>query len=70
MAHAYSQDLRIRALDLIKGGMSISRVSQILKISRPTIYRWIEQFEISGYPAPSKSIPPPQMSKIKDSRKI
>ncbi len=66
MAHAYSQDLRVRALDLIKAGMSISRVSQILKISRPTLYRWIEQFEITGSTSPCKSLPPPQVSKIKD----
>lgn len=70
MAHAYSLDLRVRALNLIEGGMSISRVSQILNISRPTLYRWIEQFEIAGATAPSKSLPPPQMSKIKDWEKF
>lgn len=70
MALAYSEDLRIRAINLIKGGMSICRVSQILKISRPTLYRWIEQFEINGSTAPCKSIPPPQVSKIKDWEKF
>ena len=44
MAEAYSQDLRIRALELIKTGMSISQVSRLLKISRPTLYRWVERF--------------------------
>ena len=70
MALAYSEDLRIRAINLIEGGMSISRVSQILKISRPTLYRWIEQFEINGSTAPCRSIPPPQVSKIKDWEKF
>ena len=70
MAIAYSEDLRIRAIDLLEGGMSISRVSRILKISRPTLYRWIEQFEINGSTAPCKSLPPPQVSKIKDWEKF
>ena len=70
MAHAYSQDLRIRALELIKTGMSISQVSRLLKISRPTLYRWVEQFETTGSTAPSPSVPPPQASKIKDWKKF
>lgn len=70
MAHAYSRDLRVRALELLKAGMSISGVSQILKISRPTLYRWIKQFEITGSTSPGKSLPPPQVSKIKDWEKF
>lgn len=37
MASAYSQDLRVRALKLMESGMSLSQVSQMLKISRPTL---------------------------------
>ncbi|MGB3403357.1 MAG: IS630 transposase-related protein [Microcoleaceae cyanobacterium] len=37
MAEAYSEDLRIRAIDLVKTGMSISQPSRLLKISRPTL---------------------------------
>ncbi|NES25767.1 MAG: helix-turn-helix domain-containing protein [Symploca sp. SIO3E6] len=70
MAIAYSQDLRVRALDLVKGGMSISRVSRILQISRPTVYRWIEQFEKTGSTVPCKVLPPPQESKIQDWEKF
>ncbi|WP_226580279.1 IS630 transposase-related protein [Microseira wollei] len=37
MAHAYSYDLRVRALALILSGNSLSQVSRMLKISRPTL---------------------------------
>ncbi len=70
MAEAYSQDLRIRAVDLIETGMSISQVSRLLKISRPTLYRWVKQFETTGSTRPQKSIPPPQPSKIQDWQKF
>ena len=70
MAMAYSEDLRIRAIDLVKTGMSISQVSRLLKISRPTLYRSIEQFEKTGLTAPSQSLQPPQIGKIKDWKKF
>lgn len=66
MANAYSEYLRVRALDLIGRGVSISRVSLILKISRPTLYRWKQQLEKIGSTTPKKSLPPPQPSKIRD----
>jgi transposase len=66
MALAYSQDLRVRALDLIENGVSISQVSRLLKISRPTLYRWKQQLEEIGSTAPLKSVPPPQPSLIRD----
>lgn len=70
MAIAYSEDLRIKALDLIGTGMSISKVSATLKISRPTLYRWKKRLETTGSTAPKKSMPPPQSSKIKDWKKF
>ena len=70
MAIAYSEDLRIRALDLIASGMSISKVSRLLNISRPTLYRWKQQRETTGSTTPKKSVPPPQTSKIKDFKKF
>lgn len=70
MATAYSQDLRVRALGLIEEGMPISQVSRLLKISRPTLYRWIEQFESQGSTTPIKSVPPRKESKIKDWEKF
>ena len=66
MAIAYSEDLRVLALDWLNSGRSISQVSRGLKISRPTLYRWIKQVEKTGSTAPQKSVPPPQASKIKD----
>ena len=70
MAIAYSKDLRIRAINLIEKGMSIAQVSRLLEISRPTLYRWIEQWETSGSTAPKKSVPPAQPAKIKDWEKF
>ena len=66
MASAYSKDLRVRTLDLIRRGVSITQVSRELKISRPTLYRWKEQLEKTGSTSPNKSVPPPQPSKIRD----
>jgi transposase len=70
VASAYSQDLRIRAVELIETGMSISLVSRLLKISRPTLYRWVNKFETTGSTQPEKSLPPPQPSKIQDWQKF
>lgn len=66
MANALSQDLRLRALSLIEKGVSISKVSRVLKISRPTIYRWKQHLEERGVTTPKKNVPPPQPSKIQD----
>ncbi|GET37322.1 helix-turn-helix domain-containing protein [Microseira wollei] len=66
MGIAYSYDLRVRALDLILSGSSLSQVSRMLKISRPTLYRWLKQFETTGSTTPQIPIPPPQPAKIRD----
>ena len=66
MAIAYSEDLRVRALNLLRRGISITQVSRGLQISRPTLYRWKDQVEKTGSTAPKKSVPPPHPSKIKD----
>ena len=66
MASAYNEDLRVRALEWIKSGISVTQVSRGLKISRPTLYRWKNQVEKTGSTVPNKSVPPPQPSKIKD----
>ena len=65
-ATAYSQNLRIRALDLIGKGVPITQVSRGLKISRQTIYRWKKQLEKTGSTVPQKGCPPAQHSRIKD----
>lgn len=70
MAIAYSQDLRKRAINLIERGMSISNVSRLLKISRPTIYKWRHQWEKTGSTRPLTNSPPPQPAKIKDWRRF
>ncbi|PSP14393.1 MAG: hypothetical protein BRC50_03605 [Cyanobacteria bacterium SW_11_48_12] len=43
MAVAYSKDLGERALRLMASGRSISRVSRLLDVSRPTLYKWRSQ---------------------------
>jgi len=47
-ANAYSQDLRQRGLDLIVKGVSISNVSQLLGVSRTTLYKWLQHLEKTG----------------------
>ncbi|MEQ8996708.1 MAG: IS630 transposase-related protein [Coleofasciculus sp. B1-GNL1-01] len=70
MAIAYSQKIRIRALELIGNGVSVSQVSRAFKISRPTLYRWKEQRDKTGSTAPLKSQPPAQKCVIKDWNKF
>ncbi|NES91543.1 MULTISPECIES: IS630 transposase-related protein [Okeania] len=70
MVHPYSQDLRERALNLINNGMSINRVSRLLKISRPTLHKWRDQYLVTGSTVPKISVPPPQAPKIKDWEKF
>ena len=70
MANAYSEDLRIRALALIRSGSSLSKVSRMLSISRTTLYRWVKQFERTGSTSPGRSMPPPQPGKIQDWQKF
>ncbi|PSO95300.1 MAG: hypothetical protein BRC48_08820 [Cyanobacteria bacterium QS_9_48_30] len=46
-------------------GRSISRVSRLLDVSRPTLYKWRKQAELhrySGTPTPSSSPSPPKNS--------
>jgi transposase len=70
MAQAYSQDLRIRALNLIKSGMSITDISRLLCISRPTLYKWQSHFISTGSTSAKKPDPPTWISKIKDWEKF
>ena len=70
MAIAYSQDLRERAMNLIDSGMSISDVSRLLDLSRPTLYKWQRQLETTGSTAPKVPGPPTWLSKIKDWKKF
>ncbi|MEC4985500.1 MAG: IS630 transposase-related protein [Oscillatoria sp. PMC 1076.18] len=70
MAIAYSKDLRLRALNLLDSGKSITQVSRLLSISRPTLYRWRWQWETTGSIAAKKSVPPPQPGKIQDWQKF
>ncbi|NEO33279.1 MAG: transposase, partial [Symploca sp. SIO3C6] len=70
MAHPYSQDLRLRTLYLITSGMSISKVSRTLDISKTTLYKWRHQLESIGSTLPMSSPPPPQPSQIKDLNKF
>ncbi|WP_287281239.1 MULTISPECIES: IS630 family transposase, partial [unclassified Okeania] len=68
--YPYSQDLRERALDLIINGMSISHVSRLLNISRPTLHQWRDIYLTTGSTVPKANVPPPQISKIKDWEKF
>jgi transposase len=45
MAIAYSQDYG-NVLNLINTGLSVTQVSRILDISRPTLYKWQNKFKL------------------------
>ena len=47
-------------------GMSISLMSGLLNISRPTLHQWREIYLTTGSTTQSANIPPPQTSKIKN----
>ena len=66
MAVAYSKDLRERALRLMASGMSISRVSRLLDVSRPTLYKWGNQVEQTGRVEAQPPRPPIPHQKIED----
>ena len=66
MVHPYNQDLRERALNLIINGTSISHVSRLLNISRPTLHQWRDRYLTTGSIVAKANLPPPQTSKIKD----
>ena len=70
MAIAYSQDLRQRALNLINTGLSVTQVSRILDISRPTLYKWQNKFKTTGSTAPGSHAPPPHACNITDWQKF
>ncbi|WP_434222875.1 helix-turn-helix domain-containing protein [Limnospira platensis CENA597] len=55
---------------LINSGKTISEVSRLLNLSRPTIYRWKLQLETTGSTTPRSKNPPPYPSKIKDWQKF
>ncbi|PSO54692.1 MAG: hypothetical protein BRC35_13440 [Cyanobacteria bacterium QH_10_48_56] len=65
VVYSNSKDLRQRALRLMVSGRSISRVSRLLDVSGPTLYKWRNQAELhskSGSPIPSSSYSPPKNS--------
>lgn len=46
--NAYSIDLRIRCLALYDEGKIVQEVMSLLKISQPTVYRWLRQRKETG----------------------
>ncbi|PSP04919.1 MAG: hypothetical protein BRC51_06310 [Cyanobacteria bacterium SW_12_48_29] len=66
MAVAYSKDLGERALRLMASGRSISGVSELLDVSRPTLYKWRSQAEQTARVEPQSSRPPIPHQQIED----
>lgn len=48
MARAYPNELRTRALELIDKVKSISKVKELLNISRQTLYKWQDKQKQEG----------------------
>ena len=66
MAVAYSKDLGERALRLRASGRSISRVSRLLDVSRPTLYKWRNQVEQTARVEAQPPRPPIPHQQIED----
>ena len=66
MAVAYSKDLGERALRLRASGRSISRVSRLLDVSRPTLYKWRNQVEQIAKVEAQPPRPPIPQQQIED----
>lgn len=70
MAKAYSYDLRIRTVEAIDKGESFKKVSEIYKVSQPTIYRWIQQRALEGDIKPKENWRKGYGHKIRDLEKF
>ena len=66
MAVAYSKDLGEGALRWMASGRSMSRVSELLDVSRPTLYKWRNQMEQTARVEPQSSRPPIPQQQIED----
>lgn len=56
MAKSYDYDLRLRAISLINSGNKRSFVSDLLKISVPTLDRWINRQKRTGDVKPKSDL--------------
>jgi transposase len=54
MGMAYSEDLRERAVALVKRGKRIDTVAKLLQIGVPTLYRWVAKKKKGESLAPKK----------------
>jgi transposase len=54
MSIAYSEDLRERAVALVKRGKRIDTVAKLLQIGVPTLYRWVAKKKKGDSLAPKK----------------
>ena len=70
MATPYSEDLRIKALDLIDGGKEVGEVVSLLKISRASLFLWLKLRRETGSVAPKKDWRKGHGHKIKDLEKL
>ena len=66
MSKAYPYELRIRALKPIEEGMSVSRVKELLNISRQTLHKWKNIKKERGDITPKARYQKGHSNKIKD----
>jgi transposase len=48
MPKPYSNDLRLKVINLIKQGKKQTEISKLLQIDKSTIYRWYKEFKYTG----------------------
>ncbi|WP_341763810.1 helix-turn-helix domain-containing protein [Candidatus Tisiphia endosymbiont of Beris chalybata] len=66
MSKPYPYELRIRAIKLIEAGMSVSKVKELLNISRQTLHKWQNIKKEGGDITPKKGYQKGHNNKIKD----
>ena len=70
MSIPYPYELRIRALKLIEEGMSISKVKDLLDISRQTLHKWKKIKKAGSDISPKKGYQRGHSRKIKDTARF
>lgn len=48
MASSLSVDLKLRFVQMVEDGRSVSDVSRLMRLSRPTVYKWVSRYRDNG----------------------
>ncbi len=66
MPSPYSQDLRVRVLEALNAGMTMTAISKVFSVARKTVYNWQQRMEKVGTVEPISGYQKGHNHKIKD----